>query len=283
MKVLVVGSLPPPAGEREAWLLGAVLSHREQGAEVRVVSPRRLGVAHRYLTGPSLALGLEIARAARGHDQVLVQLEPGLPVRLSAGRPERTAALLALAAVLRKSQAEVVVRLRHGDDLAGGPGGRAAISLWTAATRIEVGDDETARQIVAACPAAAERISVEPAAAPIHSVEIDGWGEGSGVTAESVMALVRSRAAAEREELAGRGLLGLNGSDPSAPRVAQWQWLPTPGVGVPYWSDGPEADRPAGSLARRAMRAALVAADRRRLTRPVARGARLARELVAKS
>ena len=70
-----------------------------------------------------------------GFDSVVVQLQPGLPVRARARRFERSLSLLVFSLVLRRAR-RVVIRLERLEDLPGGPGGQAAMRVWRAAERI---------------------------------------------------------------------------------------------------------------------------------------------------
>ncbi|MGC9961642.1 MAG: hypothetical protein ABSE47_07030 [Acidimicrobiales bacterium] len=294
MKVLVVGSVPPPLTGRRQSLLAEVLRLRREGHEVQIVGLDPLSAAHRYLSAPGIPAATEVGLLARKADAVVLQIEPGLPVRLTAGRLERAAALLVLSKALSR-KANVTLRVEHLDDLPGGPGGRAGMQLWAGASRIEVGDDETLQQMLGILGPHAERVSLmvrsdlatESEGGP--TIVRDGWGEGADTTAGQVQAVVRARAAEERQALAVRGLL-LAGEQPR-PRVPQWQWLPTPGAGVPdlgpirlehgrYRARGRQP-RPRRSLlqkvsVRRAATWALASAERRPLTRPAAHLARTA-------
>ncbi|MGH9171890.1 MAG: hypothetical protein ACRD0Z_13630 [Acidimicrobiales bacterium] len=234
MRVLVVGSLPPPSGGHRDALLGEVLRRRELGQEVEVVALDRLAVAHRYLSAPGLPGVIELALVARGAKTVILQLEPGLPVRHSAARAERSLALIALARLLRKRD-EVVLRINHFDDLPGGPGGRAANELWGVATRIEVSEPGLAEALAAVVGPHADRIVVAGAYLRPTATGIPGpasWGEGAEATAERVQAVVRRRAAEQRQALGKRGHLPMPGGG-LEPRVSQWPLLPAPGAGVP--------------------------------------------------
>ena len=294
MKVLVVGSVPPPPlGHRRA-LLHDVLRLRREGHDVEIVSLDPLSAAHRYLAAPGLAAAVEVGLLARGADAVVLQIEPGLPVRHNAGRAERTAALVALAAGLRSNE-NVTVRLQHPDDLPGGAGGRAAVELWKAATHIEVGDEATRSDLVSMLGPLGERVSVTPPSEGEQGqhprpgiAALAGWGDGAAATAAQVQAVVRERAAAERESLARRGRLPVTGKG-RHPRVPQWQWLPAPGAGVPDLGPirGDKAGRrrrggrrgspsPGRPSARRVAVSMLAAAERRAVTRPAAHFARLA-------
>ena len=297
MKVLVVGSIPPPpVGHRQA-LLKAVLQLRQEGHDVEIVSLDPLAAAHCYLAAPGLAAAVEVGLLARRAGALVVQIEPGLPVRRTAGKAERTAALVVLAAALRSNE-NVTVRLQQPTDLPGGTGGRAARELWKAANRIEVGDEAMRSDLARILGPLGDRVSVALTSAPWFedqgtgptSSAPGGWGEGADTTAAQVQAVVRARAAAQRESLATRGRLSVAGG--SAPPLAQWQWLPSPGAGVPDL--GPvrvraKPGRRAGRRmaggrghvsarshpVRRAATSILAAAERRPLTRPAAHLARL--------
>jgi hypothetical protein len=293
VKILLVGSVPPPLlGHRKA-LLGEALRLRQDGHDVEIVSLDPLSAAHRYLVGPGVPAAVELGLLARRADAVVVQLEHGLPVRRSAGRVERMVALLSLAAALRGGE-NVTVRLQHPDDLPGGYGGRAALELWKAATRIEVGDEAMQAGLVDILGPLGDRVSIA-VSSPLSDDETTpgnrlavpaAWGEGADTTAAEVQGVVRARAAAERESLAARGRLSIH-ADATAPRVPQWQWLPAPGAGVPDLGPIRTAERGRRSggrrypparppSLRRAVTYVLAAAERRPVTRPAAHLARLA-------
>lgn len=293
MRILVVGSVPPPLTGHRAALLAEVLRLRGEGHDVEIASLDPLSAAHRFLAGPGVVAVGEIGLLARSAEAIVVQLEPGLPVRTRAGRGERTAALMALAAVLRRCS-DVTVRLHDPNDLPGGHGGRAGTELWKAAGRIEVGDDRTRTELAALLGPFGERVSiVRPPgdAEPVVVAGLDGWGDGADVSASHVLAIVRARAAAERASLARRGRLPASATSLGV-RVPQWQWLPAPGAGVP---DLGAIRRPSGrgrgrgaqpvdsshsEPERRSLRRAatplLAAAERHAATRPLAHLARLA-------
>ena len=178
MRILVAGSLPPPAHGHRAALLEEVAQLRAGGHAVEVLSLDPLAAAHRYMRAPGLPAALEVALAGRRFDSVVVQLEPGLPVRTGALRAERAAALLALAAALRRLP-EVTLRWDRPDDLPGGPGGRAGRALWGTASRIDLGPAVDADQLAALLPDGRERLrDVRPGAAtPIAEPEVN-WVTG---------------------------------------------------------------------------------------------------------
>jgi len=295
MKVLVVGSVPPPGGGRRDALLHEVLRLQGEGHEVEIVSLDPLAASHRYLAAPGVPAAVEVGFLARRADAMVLQIEPGLPVRDGAGRAERAASLMAMTRALRGRHA--TLRLVHSDDLPGGMGGRPAIEMWTAAAGIEVGDESLRADLAAILGPIGDRVSVIDIPAVGASLPadagLDGWGDGADVTAAHVSSIVRRRAAAEREALAHRRLP--DGADGGlAPRVSQWQWLPSPGAGVPDLGplrrEGGDEDRSdsrrlrSPSPARRpglafSLRGGasrlLAAAERRPATRSIAHLARL--------
>lgn len=282
MNVIVIGSVPPPLGGRRDSLLSEALALSAEGHDVEILAPGTLGAAHRYLATTGLGAALEIGFAARRAGSVVVQLEPGLPVRAQAGRAERAASLLALRVALQRTP-EVVLRLDHLDDLPGGPGGRAALELWKAADRIEVGDEQAHAQLAGLLGPLGVRVhlasvreqSFGPVAASLAPSSPSEWGDGADATADAVTEVVRRRAATERAALAQRRQPGRH----QEARVPLWQWLPWPGGGVPPLGppgrsagSGPGVRAPTG-LRRVAVRI-LAATERRPATRPLARLAR---------
>jgi len=258
--------------------LDEVAQLRTGGHEVEVLSLDPLAAAHRYMTAPGLPAALEVALAGARFDSVVVQLEPGLPVRIGARRPERAVALLALAVALRRLD-EVTIRWDRPDDLPGGPGGRPGRALWATARRIDLGPAVDADELAALLPDGRERLRVVRPGAATPIVEPDvNWGDGTGITAAQVNEVVRRRAAATRQSLVqvmGRS----EGSVQPVVRVDQWEWLPAPGLGVPdlgqLVSNG--SRRPADGRSMRQVAAlALASAERHSATRPAARMARWA-------
>jgi hypothetical protein len=286
VNALVIGTLPPPVTDRTRGLLAEVLRLRREGAAVRVLSPTPNSVAHEYLELPGAAAAVEVAQAVRKADLVVVQLEPGFPVEESATKAGRAFGLASLAMALRSAHGEVVLRLHSAHDLPFGAGGRAAEALWARAVRIEVGTEESLEQLASSLPPAAARklvVAVPPA-------QIGGGREARAATAEigagagldAATAVVRARAASERAFLLADHP-DAAGQVRARQRVALWEWAPSAGVGVPQFALETQAVvGNAGSPARRAARAVLLAAEARPLTRPIARGARTARRVLTK-
>ena len=149
MKVLVVGSLPPPERARSEKLRGAVARLLADGHTVEVVAAEPVGPAHRYLGAGGLPGGLQLLGIVPRFDSVVVQLQPGLPVRARARGFERALSIGVFALVLGRVR-EVELRLETLDDIPGGPGGPGFNRVWRRAERIVLGDDEQLAKFVAA-------------------------------------------------------------------------------------------------------------------------------------
>jgi len=267
-EVLVIGSLPPPDGGHRASLLDKLLSLEAAGRRTTVLALDTLSAAHHYLPGPGIAAALAVLVKARGRSEVVIQLEPGLPVRARAGRLERAASLTALAQAVRRVS-DVTLRLDHLDDLPGGYGGRAAVALWQAASTIEAGSEEVRRALTAVVGEPEGKVvAVTPRAA--RPDEVDGWSGAEGMTAADVVTIVRRRAAGERARLAAAGRLA-GAAASGRTRVPQWQWLPTPGAGVPDLGPAPLSPPVRDSGGKRVLRPVLAAAERHPATRLAAR------------
>ena len=267
MRVLVVGSLPPPESTRAEALREEVVGLLAEGHTVEVVASDPVATAHRYMTTGGIPGCVRLATMVPGFDSVVVQLHPGLPVRERAGRLERELSLVALSLALRRAR-RVVLRLERLDDLPGGPGGRAALLLWHSAERIVVGGDDQRAGFVAAVGRPEESLVIGLAREHgVHEVDADdgGWGEGTDVSAENVLELVRKRAARERRELAAS----------ESAHFAGWDRLPASGTTLTELdsaaSQSSQAPRKPGDFAR----SALAVADRRPLLRPAVRAVRV--------
>ncbi|MHB1986740.1 MAG: hypothetical protein ACYCSF_01960 [Acidimicrobiales bacterium] len=282
MKLLVVGSLPPPATARSRALLAEVVRQRSEGATVQVLSPTDYSVAHRYLNSTGPISVVEIGLAARHADSVVVQLQPGLLFDESASRTGRAIGLAALATVLRGVRGDITVRLHSMHDLAHGAGGRAAEALWAVADRIEVGDEPTRAALRAVVgETARDKIMLALAPPELTALRGDSSALGGDATLGSVTAVVRARAAGERlAQLSERA--DRSGQVQARPRVALWQWSPRPGAGVPDWAPQSREVSAHVPVIERAARSVLYAADARPFTRPLARGARIARRGLTK-
>jgi len=269
VKVLVVGSLPPPEVARAKALRIEVTRLLTEGHTIEVVAPSPLATAHRYLIRGGIPGCMRLARMIEGYDAVVVQLEPGLPVRSRAGGLERRLSLLAFAFALRHGR-DVVIRIECLADLPGGPGGGEALRVWRSAGSILLANDQERAAFVAAVGGAGESLPVSsPHDREVADNEADegGWGDGADVSAESVLELVRVRAARDRRHL----------SEFEPGRVAGWDRLPVSRIAtleaVSVAARTVHAQRKLARIAR----CALWAADSRPMLRPAATAVRAVR------
>ena len=266
MKVLVLGSLPPPVRPRSQSLRAEVVALLADGNTVEVVSPDPVATAHRYLSASGLPGCAQLWTMVSGFDSMVVQLQPGLPVRPKAGPLERALSLVAFSLVMSRGR-HVVLRLESPEDLPGGPGGRWAARLWRKAERVVVKDEDQRASFRQALGKRAEHIDVVVLGSDAAEDDDGGWGEAGDASIEDVLALVRKRAARERRALAS--------SD--AAHFAGWDCLPAPGLAMTEADaallGAGDAPRKPADLARKA----LAAADRRPSLWRLARAARLAR------
>ena len=98
---MVVGSLPPPAAPAAEALRELVVGLLAEGHSVEVVAMDPVATAHRYIVSSGIAGCLQLARMVPDFDSVVVQVQPGLPVRARAGQLERHLSVLTLAFALR--------------------------------------------------------------------------------------------------------------------------------------------------------------------------------------
>jgi hypothetical protein len=266
MKVLVVGSLPPPERPRSERLRAAVAGLLAEGHTIEVVAVDPIATAHRYLAAGGVPACLQLLTIMPRFDAVVVQLQPGLPVRAKARGFERALSLGVFALALGRG-GEVELRLDSLDDFPGGPGGPAAGRIWRRAGRIVLGDEEQLARFLAALGRRGESLALSSSPEIVRADDDGGWGEGADASVEDVLALVRKRAARERRAL----------SSTDAPHFAGWDQLAAPGIAMTEADaavlGAPDGSRKPADLARRL----LAAADRRPSLWRFARAARLAR------
>ncbi len=187
MRVLVVGSLPPPESAR-----GWGFAHRGR----RTAGRRAHGRGRRAGSGsdrtPLHLCEWDTGLCASLDDSgfILLLQRPAPAVRERAGRLERELSLVALALVLRRGR-HVVIHLESRDDLPGGPAGRGALLLWRSADRIVVGSDAERAALVAAVGVPLESAVTgswsEHGLLAVAPADDGAWGEGSDISAENVL------------------------------------------------------------------------------------------------
>jgi hypothetical protein len=205
VRVLVVGSYPPPAHGESNRTVATVHRLGAQGDDVDVLSRR--GSAARLrgpIAGPAGAL-LTWWRGRR-YDAVVVQIESDAPLRVSNGRRARIDRLvdcLSWGLALRAVGAVTLV-VPDTDVIPRSVGGRSGRFLWTAADHLLVTSDRGRRRLVDEGGAIEARVEL-PAIAekPIRNAD-DGWSDVSD--AADVMERVQRRAAEDRRA-ARRGTL----------------------------------------------------------------------------
>jgi hypothetical protein len=206
---------------------------------------------------------IQLAGIVGGFDSVLVQLQPGLPVKEGASWWVRILCLRAFSFALRRGH-HVVIRLEDLDDLPGGATDRAALRMWRSAEQIVVGGEELREAVATAVGQAGADLVVSFAPDPADDIDRGGWGDGASTSAETVLELVRDRAAMERREA----------SPTAAAHFAGWERLAIPGSASTELGStmlrSPRARRTLGDLAR----LVLASADRRPLLRPLVAFAR---------
>jgi hypothetical protein len=154
MRVLVVGTTPPPGGLAARRFALVAAERLAAGDEITLLSPDPRSAAHRSTTLNGWSLPLWLAFLSRRHDALELRLQPGIPLASAAGRLQRSAVLLALGAACSRF-GEVTVRLDHPVPLAGGVGGRATSLLWRSTSRVVV-ENEQDREMLTHVPELSE-------------------------------------------------------------------------------------------------------------------------------
>lgn len=205
MRVLVVGSYPPPARKAARRTVATVHRLGAAGDEVDVLSSR--GSAARLrgpITGPLGAW--QTWWLGRRYDAVVVQVEDGAPLRVSQGRRariDRVVDCFAWGLALRRLR-DVTLVVPEIDLVHRSIGGRTGRFLWTAADRLLVTNAHDRRRLVEEGGAPERRVELAAATPGVERRSDDRW---DGLTsATDVMEQVRRRAAEDRQA-ARRGTL----------------------------------------------------------------------------
>jgi len=206
VRVLVVGSYPPPAHGESHRTVATVHRLGAQGDDVHVLSRRGSAAQLRgEIAGPLGAL--QTWWRGRGYDAVVVQVESGSPLRVSHGRRariDRAVDCLAWGLALRLLR-DVTLVVPDTDVVPRSIGGRTGRFLWTAADRLLVTSEHGRRRLVEEGGASETRVEIPAAAAIVErAADDDGW---DGLTdAAAVMERIKTRAAEDRKA-ARRGTL----------------------------------------------------------------------------
>lgn len=214
MRVLVVGTVPPPGGQSAKELAAVVADRVEAGDSVEVLSPDPRSAAHHTANLETLMLPLRLALMSTRFDALVLRIEPRLPLGEQTNRLVRGATLFALGVVFGM-YSEVVIRLDSPIPLPGGVGGRATADMWRRASTIVVANDSDRQRILSAPGVEADRVKI---AMPLEAADSDrdhAWPQATEVDLrEQVLAKIRLRADAERRSNDARVELGATGVGP---------------------------------------------------------------------
>ncbi|MDA8291829.1 MAG: hypothetical protein M0Z33_09155 [Actinomycetota bacterium] len=211
MRVLVVGTTPPPGGASARRLAGVVADLVAGGHEVQTLSPdsRSASHSHAVLAGPMLAF--QLAWRARDFDAVVLCLERDMPLAPDANRVLRSATLALLGVALRGYE-QVTLRVASPVPIPWGVGGRATREMWSRATSVVLASSEDVDQVLEAPGVTAEKLTVEAPTRPEEPGREPGWRGVTGSETdlrETVQAAVRARASRTRNLRAARAALGV--------------------------------------------------------------------------
>ena len=218
MRVLIVGTVPPPGGDSALALAELASALFAEGHDVELLSPDNRSAAHRSarLQGPVFALRL--AWLSRRFEAIVLHFEAGLPVGDRAGRLWRVATLTLVAASLRMFR-ESTVRFDGAAPIPGGIGSRGMGEIWSVATHVVLGNDEDRDEVVSTWGLPEGRVTVVPARVASPVAVPRGWAVKDAADPRTeVLELVRARAAHARAARAARVALGgAIGSPPGSP------------------------------------------------------------------
>ena len=208
MRVLIVGTVPPPGGDSGLALAELAIALLAEGHDVELLSPDNRSAAHRSarLQGPVFALRL--AWLSRRFEAIVLHFEAGLPVGDRAGRLWRAATLTLVAAALRMFR-ESTVRFDGASPIPGGIGSRGMGEIWSVVTHVVVGNEDDRNEVVSTWGLPEERVTVAPARVASPVAVPRGWAVKNAADPRTeVLELVRARAAHARAARAARVALG---------------------------------------------------------------------------
>ena len=156
MRVLVVGSLPAARARPRRGVAGRGRRPARRGPHGRGRRADPIATAHRYLSARGLPGCLQLAAMVQASTRSSSSSSPDCRCGPDAGQVR--AHRLALSAVLVRPAPGSRCRRppRDREDLPGGPGGRAAFSVWRRADRIVIGGEDERAEFLAAVGKRAE-------------------------------------------------------------------------------------------------------------------------------
>lgn len=205
MRVLVIGSYPPPAHGESHRTVATVHRLGAQGDHVDVLSRRGSASQLRgEIAGPAGAF--HAWWRGRTYEAVVVQVESGSPLRVSHGRRariDRAVDCLAWGLALRLLH-DVTLVVPDTDVVPRSIGGRTGRFLWTAADHLLVASEHGRRRLIDEGGADEARVELPAAAPSVERPADEGWDDVTDVA--DVMDRIKTRAAEDRRA-ARRGTL----------------------------------------------------------------------------
>jgi hypothetical protein len=205
VRILVVGSYPPPAHGEAHRTVATVHRLGAHGDDVDVLSRNGSAATVRGpISGPAGALTLWWR--GRRYDSVVVHVESGTPLRVSHGRWARVHRLvdcLSWGLALRMVR-DVTLVVPDTDVVPRSVGGRSGRFLWTAADHLLVANERGRRRLVDEGGASEHKVELPEIVTPAARAAEPGWTDVTD--AADVMERVQARAAEDRRA-ARRGTL----------------------------------------------------------------------------
>lgn len=232
MKVLVVGTVPPPGGQNAKELAAVVARRIEQGDEVEILSPDPRSAAHHTANLELLMLPFRLALLSPRFDALELRIETRLPLGTEVNRVLRGLTLFGLG-ICFGMYSEVTLRLDSPIPLPGGVGGRATKDMWRRASHIIVQNVEDYRRVLAVPGVKQERLEIAQLTSVEARVTENPWPSPTEDDLRSrVLASIRNRAEAERRANRARVDLGQDGVGPLSSAAFSAEDHVAPGISM---------------------------------------------------
>jgi hypothetical protein len=197
VRVLVIGSYPPPPCREARRTVAAVHRFGARGDDVDVLStPGSAAQFRGPVAGPRGAW--ETWRLGRRYDAVVVHVERDAPLRTIHGRRarlDRVVDCFSWGFALRRLR-NVTLVVEDTDVVHRSIGGRTGRYLWTAARAIQAGSEHARRRLIDEGGAPETRVELLPATTSATRHDEQSWDGVHGAVA--IMEEVRRRAADDR-------------------------------------------------------------------------------------
>lgn len=193
-RILVVGTVPPPGGERALALAHEAERLADEGHEVQVLSPDVRAAAHHHARLEGLQLVFRIAAASRRYDALVLRMERYLPFRPDNRKSGRAVILAGLAWAIR-GFSEVTIWLDSPIPIPWGIGGRTIVELWAKADKIVVENEEDRLNLLATPRVDPAKVSLAPIVEPPLPAPAELWPSGGEADPRAdALLVVRRRA-----------------------------------------------------------------------------------------